>query len=171
MKNDEDFDICSLRERPYLGAHSLPIAKDGNRKCVVVIENIRGQEVIGAKGKKAGKAVMFFKGISKGLILNATAEKTLFLLFGTTMKSKLIGQKIGLFATTTRYADGSSGPCVRIHPARVDGAAAVGPELAKQMDAASQDPALQAQQEAASGEGAFYDSPRSEIPVAEEDAS
>lgn len=166
QNQEKDVDLASFRERPYLGAHSLPIRADGSRKAVVVIRDGRGGEVVGPGGRKKGAPLLFFEGLTKPMILNATALKTLHMLFGSTQRSKLIGQKIGLYASTCRYADGTTGPCIRIHPARVDGKDPVGPELAKQMDAAQQAAGVAAQQEnAATSEGpSYYDEPRIEIP-------
>lgn len=165
---EKDVDLASFRERPYLGAHSLPIREDGSRKAVVVIRDGRGGEVVGPGGRKKGAPLLFFVGLDKPMILNATALKTLHMLFGSTRKSELVGKKIGLYASTCRYADGTTGPCLRIHPARVDGAEPVGPKLAAQMDKAQQDAGVAAQQEGAAlseGPTALYDEPRQEIPA------
>jgi len=167
---EKDVDLASFREKPYLGAHSLPIQKDGSRKAVVVIKDGRGGEVVGPGGRKKGAPLLFFEGLSKPMILNATALKTLHRLFGSTQRSKLVGQKIGLYASTCRYADGSTGPCLRIHPERVDGAKAVGPELAEKMDKAEQEAGVAARQQSAnenasSGEPTYYDEPKSDIPA------
>jgi hypothetical protein len=165
----KDVDLASFRERPYLGAHSLPIKPDGSRKAVVVISDGRGGEVVGPGGRKKGAPLLFFQGFSKPMILNATALKTLHMLFGSTKKSDLVGNKIGLYASTCRYADGTTGPCLRIHPARVDGAKPVGPELAAQFDKQQQDAGLSAQQQNAAASGGdaepkYYDDPKVEIP-------
>lgn len=164
---EKDVDLASFRDRPYLGAHSLPILSDGSRKAVVVIRDGRGGEVVGVGGRKSSKPLLFFEGFAKPLILNATALKTLHMLFGSTMKSNLIGKKIGLYASTCRYADGTTGPCIRIHPARVDGMKPVGPELAAQLDKQQQDAGLAAQQQAAAaGDGpVYFDEPKVEIPA------
>ncbi len=163
---EKDVDLAAFRERPYLGAHSLPINKDGSRKAVVVISDGRGGEVVGPGGRKKGAPLLFFQGFEKPMILNATALKTLHMLFGSTKKSELVGKKIGLYATTCRYADGTTGPAIRIHPARVDGAKAVGPELAAELDKQQQDAGLAARQQdaAARGEPVYYDTPKVEIP-------
>ncbi|HEY1956014.1 MAG TPA: hypothetical protein VGH28_10380 [Polyangiaceae bacterium] len=163
---EKDVDLASFRDRPYLGAHSLPIKSDGSRKAVVVIRDGRGGEVVGHGGRKKSAPMLFFEGFEKPMVLNAGALKTLHMLFGSTQRSKLIGQKIGLYASTCRYADGTTGPCIRIHAARVDGMKPVGPELAAQMDKAQQDAALASQQQgaAASTEPVYFDVPKVEIP-------
>ncbi len=164
-KADEDFDICSLHERPYLGAHSLPLKADGARKAVLLIRDVKGAKVRAGKGAKEQlRAVMFFEGLEKGMVINRTAQKTLFLLFGSTMKSSLVGKKIGLYATTCRYGDGTTGPAIRIFEKRVDGIAAVGPEIAKQMDAARREEELAQRQSEANGEGYIDRPPAPEIP-------
>lgn len=147
MASKKNFDISAWRERPYLGAHSL--ANMPGKKMVVEIADAKPEDVVGVKGKKSGRAVLYFRNFEKGMIVNSTAEKTLRKLFGSTETDDLIGQKVGLFATSCRYADGTVGPCLRIHDQRVDGKEPVGAARAREVDAEEENPETRSQQEEA----------------------
>ncbi len=66
------------------------------------------------------KAVLYFKGKEKGLVLNKTNATKITQLAGTDMTEDWDGVRIKLFATETEYA-GDTVECIRIKAAPANG--------------------------------------------------
>jgi hypothetical protein len=63
--------------------------------------------------KKEMKAVLYFAGKEKGLVLNKTNANKITELTGTAITEEWEGQKIRLFATETQFA-GDTVDCIRV---------------------------------------------------------
>lgn len=75
------------------------------------------------------KAVIYFKGKEKGLVLNKTNATKITQLAGTDMTEDWDGVKVRLYATETEYA-GDTVECIRIKAAPTTGAARPAPVAA-----------------------------------------
>lgn len=72
------------------------------------------------------KAVIYFKGKEKGLVLNKTNATKITQLAGSDLTENWDGVRVKLFATETEYA-GDTVECIRIKPAPAAGRAAAAP--------------------------------------------
>lgn len=96
----------------YLGAYALP---DGN-DLTLTISKVVKELVTGASGRKEQCMVMYFKEPNyKPMILNRTNSKSIQALTGSPYVEDWVGQKITLFASTTRFG-GDVVECLRIRP-------------------------------------------------------
>lgn len=93
----------------YLGAYSLPNGED----ATVTIDYVRTEEITGSQGKKEFCTVAHLVN-QKPMILNVTNSKSIAKLYGPFIED-WAGQKITLFATTTKLA-GDVVECLRIRP-------------------------------------------------------
>lgn len=96
----------------YIGAYALP---DGN-DLTLTIDHVVKENVTGNNGKKEMCMVAYFKEKDyKPMILNRTNAKSITALAGSPYIEKWQGQRITLYATTTRLG-GDTVECLRIRP-------------------------------------------------------
>ena len=96
----------------YIGAYALP---DGN-DLTLTIDHVVKENVTGNNGKKEMCMVAYFKEKEyKPMILNRTNAKSITALAGSPYIEKWQGQRITLYATTTRLG-GDTVECLRIRP-------------------------------------------------------
>ena len=93
----------------FIGAYSLAEGED----LTVRIDYVQVQEITGTGGKKEHCTVAHLVK-QKPMILNVTNSKTIAKLYGPYIED-WAGQKITLFASTTRLA-GETVECLRIRP-------------------------------------------------------
>lgn len=93
----------------YLGAYSINEGED----LTVTMDFVQVEEVVGEKAKKDNCSVLHLVG-QKPMILNATNSKSIAKLYGPYIED-WHGQKITLFATTTKMA-GEMVECLRVRP-------------------------------------------------------
>lgn len=72
------------------------------------------------------KAVIYFKGKEKGLVLNKTNATKITQLAGSDLTENWDGVRVKLYATETEYA-GDTVECIRIKPAPAQGRQAASP--------------------------------------------
>jgi hypothetical protein len=101
-------DLRTMFDSPYLGAWNVS-GKDYN----VTIEKVTGADIVGEGGKQSRKPLVYFKGVKKPLIVNKTIMKTLHGLFATYSAKALVGKRITLYATTTKFG-GQTVDCIRV---------------------------------------------------------
>ena len=82
---------------------------------VVTIDRV-AQEVLEKDGKKDKKWILYFKGIDKGLALNATNGKTLIKIFGTDEMNNWIGRRCTLYCKDDIEFGGELVSGIRIRP-------------------------------------------------------
>jgi hypothetical protein len=99
----------SLTDREYIYAFDL----DGH-DMTVTIEKVAAGVLTSAGGKTNKKPVVFFKGATKGLALNATNAKTIAAMYGN-YTEKWVGQRITLFPSMTQFG-AEQMECIRIRP-------------------------------------------------------
>lgn len=85
---------------------------------VVTIDHVATEEV-GRQREK--KAVLYFKGKEKGLVLNKTNATKISQLAGSSMTEDWDGFRVKLFATETEFG-GETVECIRIKAAPANGA-------------------------------------------------
>ena len=96
----------------YIGAYALPDGKD----LTLTIDHVVKENVTGNNGKKEMCMVAYFKEKDyKPMILNRTNAKSITALAGSPYIEKWQGQRITLYATTTRLG-GDTVECLRIRP-------------------------------------------------------
>lgn len=96
----------------YIGAYALPDGKD----LTLTIDHVVKENVTGNNGKKEMCMVLYFKEKDyKPMILNRTNAKSITALVGSPYVEKWQGQRITLYATTTRLG-GDTVECLRIRP-------------------------------------------------------
>lgn len=97
----------------YLKASDL-----GGRQVMVTIDHVSFEPV---GRQKEIKAVVYFKGKEKGLILNKTNATKITQLVGSSETDDWDGARIALYPTETEFA-GETTECIRIKPAPMAGA-------------------------------------------------
>jgi hypothetical protein len=105
----------SFTDREYIYSYDL-----GGQDRTLTIERVVGATLVGDKGKKSKKPVIFFKetktdpdtGKKKGLALNATNGKSIAALYGNDTDA-WAGKRITLYATTTEMG-GETVECIRV---------------------------------------------------------
>ena len=102
-------DYRTFFNKEYLYAYDL----DG-KEVTVTIERVEGREMVATGGRKSSKPVLFFKGTTKGLAINATNGKAIASLYGNDV-AKWFGERITLFPTTTTMG-GETVDCIRVKP-------------------------------------------------------
>lgn len=96
----------------YIGAYALPDGKD----LTLTIDHVVREMVTGNNGKKEQCMVAYFKEKDyKPMILNRTNAKSIQALSGSPYIEEWQGQRITLYATTTRLG-GDTVECLRIRP-------------------------------------------------------
>lgn len=105
-----------MMDRDYIFAFDL----DG-KDVTLTIERVVAGTVIGERGKKNKKPVLFFKetkadetGKKKGLAYNTTNCKTTAALYGDEVDN-WIGKRVTLYPTTTEFG-GKTVDCIRVRP-------------------------------------------------------
>ena len=93
----------------YIGAYALPEGGD----LTVKIDFVQVEEITGTGGKKEVCTVAHLVD-QKPMILNVTNSKSIAKLYGPYIED-WVGQRITLFASTTRLA-GETVECLRIRP-------------------------------------------------------
>ena len=138
----------SLIEKDYMGAWDLVDRAGKPKDYTLEIEsvgsqNLKTREV--PKGKR--KAVIRFKGASKGFVSNSTNCETIEGMYGDNTDN-WVGKLVTLYATTTSMAGKKRGdpmrqvPCIRVRPMVPKGKAEsvesrpVDPDMRSQQDAA-----------------------------------
>lgn len=97
----------SMTEREFLYAYDLQ-----GREVTVTIEKVVAGAIKSTGGKSTKKPVVYFKGKSKPLALNATNAKTIASLYGNYVED-WIGERIIIYPTTTEMA-GETVDCIRV---------------------------------------------------------
>jgi len=82
----------------------------GNRRITVTISHLKMEDV-GGDGEQ--KPVLYFKGGTKGLVLNKTNANSVVEVAGTEDYSQWAGVRIALYATKTDFK-GKSVDCIRV---------------------------------------------------------
>jgi hypothetical protein len=95
----------------YLGAYTIEDGKD----LVLTIKAVQQEEIVGENGRKEAAMVARFHEPSKPFILNKTNAKMIQKLSGSPYVEDWAGQRIALFATTTRFGSDTV-ECLRIRP-------------------------------------------------------
>lgn len=101
-------DINQSFPSAYLKASDL-----GTSQPVVTIERVE-QEPVGRE--KEMKAILYFEGKDKGVVLNKTNARKIIELVGSSETDDWAGFKIRLFATTTEFG-GETVECIRVKAA------------------------------------------------------
>jgi len=96
----------------YLKASDL-----GKNEPVVTIDRVE-HEPVGREREM--KAVLYFAGKDKGIVLNKTNAKKISDLIGSTETDEWKGFRIRLFATTTEFG-GETVECIRVKAAGTNG--------------------------------------------------
>lgn len=116
---DPNDDIRLLYESTWLSAPDLR-----GRDVTLTIARVKGGEVIGEKGKKNKKAIVYWLEKArdgseiKPMPLNKTNLKTVQSIYGTGFSIKaLVGKRVTLYPTTTQMG-GQTVDCVRIRPVK-----------------------------------------------------
>jgi len=112
-------------------------ASDLQGKAVPVTISHVTPEAIGRD--KEMKPVLYFKGKTKGVVLNKTNARNITNLLGTAETDEWTGQVIAIYPTTTEFA-GETVECIRVKAAPVPRPAAPPPppppsELVSELDA------------------------------------
>jgi hypothetical protein len=97
----------------YLKASDLQGAEP-----VVTIDRL---EIEAVGREKQQKAVLYFRGKEKGLVLNKTNANKITDLLGTALTEEWEGQRIRLFATETQFG-GDMVDCIRVKAVSANGA-------------------------------------------------
>ncbi len=85
----------------------------GTNQPVVTIDRVEREQVGKAKDNKA---VLYFEGKTKGLVLNKTNANKIIELTGSAVTEEWNGQRIRLYATTTEFG-GETVECIRVKAA------------------------------------------------------
>jgi hypothetical protein len=104
--NDFNDDLDTPTEadlESFYGSKYLSAADVGDRKIRDRLAKIRKEELRQDGGKTRKKFVLYFDGIDKGMVLNATNKQTLVDALGT-KPADWIGAQIGIFATPVQFA-------------------------------------------------------------------
>lgn len=115
----------------YLKASDL-----GTGQPVVTIERVE-HEAVGRDREM--KAVLYFEGKEKGVVLNKTNARKITELAGTPETDEWAGFKIRLFATTTEFG-GETVECIRVKAAGTNGNGAARPTARPAPARRSQEP-------------------------------
>lgn len=102
-------DYRSMFDKEYLGAWDLVKGKN----IVLVIERVEAKELNNGKNKNR-KPVVYFRGKTKGMAINATNGKAIAGMYGTDTVS-WIGKPIAVYATTTTFGHDTV-DCLRVRP-------------------------------------------------------
>lgn len=137
----------SMTDRETLGAWDL-VGKDGQaRDFTLQIVRVEARTVQSKeKPKGERRPHIWFQGASKALVCNATNAETISKIAGSEDTDRWVGQKVTLYATTTRAARGGQVPCIRIRPMRASG------PVEEMGDGQPVDPEMRAAQNEGSGE-------------------
>lgn len=101
-------DIANAFPSKYLKASDLQ-----GGEPVVTLDHV-AFEAVGQDRQQ--KAVLYFKGKEKGLVLNKTNANKITALLGTGVTEEWEGRKVRLYATETQFA-GDTVDCIRIKAA------------------------------------------------------
>jgi hypothetical protein len=75
-----------------------------------------GGEIVGEKGRKDKKPILYFTGKTKTMVCNVTNGKTIATLYGPKIEDWK-GKRITLYPAMTRAPDGSGDvECIRVRP-------------------------------------------------------
>ena len=102
-------DYRSMFDREYIGAWDLE-----NKDVTVTIARVEAKELVGSKGVKAKKPIVYFEGTAKGLACNKTNGKTIAGMYGNDT-AHWIGKRVTLYATTTSMGSDTV-ECIRVRP-------------------------------------------------------
>lgn len=95
-------------EGKYLKASDVPAGKE----LRLTISKLSNEALDRDDGSKQQKAVLYFQGKEKGLVLNNTNIDTLIQGYGDDTGA-IVGQPVILFQTTTSFK-GTTVPCLRL---------------------------------------------------------
>lgn len=87
------------------------------KEVTVKIAKVDAGELIGDKGKKSKKPMVYFEGKDLPLGLNKTNGKTISAMYGNDT-SAWIGKHITIYPTTTKFG-GETVDCIRVRPGKV----------------------------------------------------
>ena len=105
-------DVRSLFDKAYLYSFDLQ-----GQDVTVVIAKVTQGTLVGTKGEKTKKPVLFFKGKTKGLALNITNVRTIGAIYGGFDVANWIGKAITLYPTTCQFGPDTK-ECIRIRPTK-----------------------------------------------------
>ena len=103
-------DVRSMFDKAYLYSYDLQ-----GKDVTVVIAKVTPGTLVGQKGEKTKKPVLFFRGKEKGLALNITNARTIAAIYGGFNVQDWIGKPITLYPTTTTFGPNTV-ECIRIRP-------------------------------------------------------
>lgn len=122
MAGEQDDDVRRMfKPGKYLGAWDF-----ASREATLTIDRVQSGEVEGENGRKDKAPLIFFKGVTRPLVLNKTNLKVLLTMYpqiqvgGRISAKAMKGLRVTLYQDTTRGARGGTVDCVRIKP-RVPG--------------------------------------------------
>lgn len=86
----------------------------GGKPVTLTMREVKAGELIGEKGRKTKKPIVYFEGKQLGLALNRTNMKIVAGMYGFDTRA-WIGKRVTLFPTTTQMA-GQTVDCIRVKP-------------------------------------------------------
>ena len=102
-------DWRSMMDKEYLFAFDLQ-----GRDVTVTIDRVKAGELVGEKGRKTKKPVVWFVGKEKPLAINMTNGRTIASMYGNNVED-WIGKRITIYPTQTEFG-GKTCDCIRIRP-------------------------------------------------------
>jgi len=96
-------------DRDYIGAWDL-----NGQDVTVTIARVECKELVGSKGVKAKKPIIYFEGKEKGFTCNKTNGKAIAAMYGNKTED-WVGKRITLFPTTTSMGS-ETVECIRVRP-------------------------------------------------------
>ncbi len=91
------------------------------REVTLQIDRVKAGELVGERGKKSKKPLVYFKGKEKPLALNKTNAKVIAGLYGKSVEA-WAGKLVTIFPTTTQFGNETC-DCIRVRPAIPSGKA------------------------------------------------
>ena len=103
-------DYRTMFNKDYIGAWDL-----NGKDQTVTIERVEARELVSGQARKKDKRpVAWFKGATKGFVMNTTNCRTVASMYGTNTDA-WIGKKITIYPTVTDVG-GQSTDCIRVRP-------------------------------------------------------
>lgn len=103
-------DYRSMYEKQFVGSWDLP----DDRDAVVIIDRCEPGEVSNG-AKKDKRPLLYLKGKSKPIVLNATNGKTIASLYGNKVEA-WVGKPIALYKANVQGVGGGMVEAIRIRP-------------------------------------------------------
>jgi len=100
----------SMFDNTYIGAWDIPAGRD----VAVTIAKVEAGTLTSQRGQDR-KPIVYFKGKTKGMVMNKTNCKAIAGLYGVDT-TQWVGKQIAIYSTTTQ-AGGETVECLRVRPA------------------------------------------------------